>query len=246
MVPLPVRAGVNLSENDMQTATQAAPRDWDRERAEKQQRDAKIRAECITIARAIARELKADVTIEETEYKDEKLTARLELNGRAFSLYFNGWKQDGRVSVSGYWPSEKRTDGTMKHSTPRDLGAIPYNQQPPSCTMSYQNKTPAQLAKDIRRRFLPEFEPIWDACQTRVLEHEKAGREALAHAQAIVQDVPEASIKPTGDQQYTVRGIGNTMVCSGYGIDFEYRFSGLSAEQARQIIAAIRSNKNAD
>lgn len=89
-------------------------------------------------------------------------------DGRSFDLR-RGYNDKGKFHVSGNYP--RYVDG--RFCTPRDAGAVKYNESNPSINVSAARE-PQVIARDIVRRFLPEFTRCWLACVERVaqdLEH---------------------------------------------------------------------------
>lgn len=78
----------------------------------------------------------------------------------------------GRVTVSGsYWHLSQGVNGGYR--SPRDYGAIKYEEKEPSIGVAV-SRGAAVVAKEIRRRLLPEVERITAAMKVKVAE-------ALAH-----------------------------------------------------------------
>jgi hypothetical protein len=117
------------------------------------------------LARAVAALLNGEHFTVETPEAGERHYVRLVApDGRAFSLN-NSWSGRGKLHVSGCYPK----DGD-KYMGPREWGAIGYNEQAPSINVSAERE-PGPIARDISRRFLPEYTRVYQACEAKRAEH---------------------------------------------------------------------------
>lgn len=168
-------------------------------------------------------------------------------DGRALSLsHVGGWgKKPLRLAVSGSYPSYQDEQGRSQRVMPPDL----YNpkEEYPEITVSLE-KTAEAMAKDIQRRFLPEYSRIWERCQELKqsrAEYADAKRRAHAELAAIAgvhfcgQDRGEVNL------QGWVKIAGNSHRSADIRINsadsIEVKAGGLTVDQARAVIELIQT-----
>jgi hypothetical protein len=107
----------------------------------------------------------ADLLHPNSDYGDMGIYNITDKEGRQFTIRIGGayGKTKGRIGVSGNWPSK---DGTKHGATiwPSQVG-----ESSPEITIA-EDKTDEQVAKDIQRRFMPEFTRVYDKCLGRAAE----------------------------------------------------------------------------
>lgn len=86
--------------------------------------------------------------------------------GHSIDLTFDGWQNEGRIEVSCNWP--KGRDG-------REL--IPHRLEDRPVITLAKTTAPERIARDIERRLLPRYLPIWTA------QVERLARETAYEAQ---------------------------------------------------------------
>ncbi len=148
----------------------------------------------------------------------------------------------GKVEVSGYWPQAPNNGPT---TSPRDV----HETGPEiSCSLS---RGPEAIARDITRRFLPEYVRIFAKCQERIDAHvayesRKAANWAkLCLASPVVQTWRGSMQRedPRGDLLLGEVGYGRVQMYGDTTVKFE--LTGISVDQAIVILKAIeRSLKN--
>lgn len=82
---------------------------------------------------------------------------------KAFYFYYGGWKNEGRLKAYGIYP--------RNHKGQLDTSGLEHT----SITMS-PAKTPEQIAKDLQRRFFPEYNSNYDTVverNRRALEYDQ-------------------------------------------------------------------------
>jgi len=113
-------------------------------------------AERIAVLDAITRELGGTVIKRaETEYTDHDPMAwqNISLPEGCISLHYHGDRKGDYIHVSGDWPRDRKGSMVMA----RD---VEYNTASPSINVGAA-KSPEAIARDIRRRFLPEYARLY-------------------------------------------------------------------------------------
>jgi hypothetical protein len=115
------------------------------------------------------------------------------------SKHYNGVPD--RCEVYGTYPA----DGT-RTMAPRDWGVLPYGTPAPTATVSLARPI-AQAARDITRRVIEPYRPLWLACVERKREREAQRSQALHHLEQVVAALgPAASIDShAGPDDRTIR-----------------------------------------
>ncbi|HEX7120611.1 MAG TPA: hypothetical protein VF212_17595 [Longimicrobiales bacterium] len=108
----------------------------------------------------------------------EKTRARLvHKDGRVIGLILGttryGRAPEGKLHVYG----EYGTDNGQPVQ-PQEVGAIRYNESAPAINISAK-KSPNRIAREIERRFLGEYTPIWQYCQEKICQYAEQ-REVVA------------------------------------------------------------------
>lgn len=115
---------------------------------------AAARAKQVDLCHAVAVQLAGWVlsdppSTEDADYRPEPRLINPTFPGQAIGLSYS----KGRITISGYWPQRTKELGSPWMS-PSDV-----RESSPSITVSSE-KSPAKIAQDILRRFLPEYQRI--------------------------------------------------------------------------------------
>lgn len=164
-------------------------------------------------------------------------------DGAAMRLRVGGWKNEGRVNVYGLFPSHK--DGTQY--TPRVRVSV---------TCSVKRK-PHDIARDIERRFLPQYldEYVRAVDAVRVEDQYRDEAQAVAERLAAVvegsvQDRSSRVCAPVSvwAKPYAVHSLqvrpGYESVHGGRGVEVDFRVYGVSPETAAAVLQIITQAEN--
>lgn len=127
------------------------------------------------------------------DFENRRPHIRRKSDGANFDIG-TAFRGKDRMYVSGNWP--KDATGTVQHphfSKYSDFGA-----ESPSITFA-KTKTAAQAARDIERRFLPAFLPLWEK-QAATVSHwddNRIKRKNLAHA---IADIINGKVRGPRDE----------------------------------------------
>ncbi len=157
---------------------------------------------------------------------------QLQLNEHPEQLIYiakDGYRHRGRIVISGSWPRSKKSNSVF---CPRDGkgGAI---------TVA-ESKSPEQIAKDIVRRFLPEYREAY-AEQVRLKQNEETYED---NKTALTRDLAQAlGAKPRPHSPNCVTGYEPTwhefQINGGDSADIQIH--SVTASQALEVIALIKS-----
>src|SRR5262245_56273216 len=108
-------------------------------------------------------------------------------DGLSFSLKIEPWPKaaEGRIGISCDWPK----NGKGESMTPRFSEHSEHGKTEPGITVA-ADKTAEQVAKEITRRFLSVYEPIWQRMKERAdsIDSHRAKRLELARTVAAIVD----------------------------------------------------------
>ena len=187
----------------------------------------------VTIAGQIAAALGTGWDVETPEAGETHYVHVTHTDGRRF--YINSSQHTGMLHVSGCYPK----DGE-RYMTPRDWGALSYNETAPSINCS-TSRPPHVIAADIARRFLARYSPLYAACVAKQ-EATAAYRAGVANmARELAALIPGAKLSGEPDSQYVsfyndTRGYGDI---TPYSDSVNMKLSNLSPALARKIAALI-------
>lgn len=206
----------------------------------------RIRAQRILFVKALATTLGA--TVEPSKHDDDDVWGhRITLNGRRIFLAFDrsGGAPD-RIAISGNWPSFRLQGGGPQICTPRSCGAIPYGEKSPEIRCNPERGANA-IAKEMQRRFLPEFERLYDKCVAWCADVEADYMAAIDRANAIAREFA-GEVRSDG-ADVKVYAAGQLLIVSIYGdgkesVRFERSIDGLSVAQAVSILRIIAGGKS--
>ena len=149
------------------------------------------------IAAAIARELPGSWSAAPV-YSGENANQYLTRSGDGLKLFFagssGGWAAKGRLRVSFSRPRDKRGETVALYESAPRYGQI----SDPEISVA-ETKSPAEIAKDIARRLLPDAETVFAMAQ-KVIE-ERA--EYHARKLAALQRVAEVTGNPLEKSRHT-------------------------------------------
>lgn len=121
---------------------------------------------------------------------------RRETDGAAFVLtHARGTK--AQVHVSGKYPEDLNGNG-RRYMSPRDWCVLPYGETEPSIGVS-GNRSPEVIARDIARRFLPEYEPLYAACLVRKAERDSYRTTTRSQLEKVADALGEGARKISDD-----------------------------------------------
>lgn len=190
-----------------------------------------------------------------TEPADSKHFAAIRVlreDGPYLYLSFDSWRNVGRVSVSGGWPSYTKNDGqSTERTTPtnRDISEADYS----SITVAV-SRGPEAVAKEIARRLLPNYLKLYAVLKERAELHQASGRTAIIAAQALEREFCAKGGTPRS------HGSSDGTSASVYVPDVGYlevncydgkkvsvnlpRITGLGVETARKVLQALKEEKD--
>jgi hypothetical protein len=142
--------------------------------------------------------------------KHEQSVTLRHTDGRQIHVYLNTYPKD-RLEITGYWLKDEHNSDY-----------ISYHENPPKITVAPDR--PAQaIAKDMQRRFMPEFNRLW---QDSLARKESAEKYLAAQADAVRQLADVMGIKPHENKVSIPYNHGNhygDFEANGYSIKLEVR-----------------------
>jgi hypothetical protein len=175
--------------------------------AERARKIATLRALTAAIAKALGEGFQAKED-KELEHVGEIRHA----DGRCINLNSSWYERQRRLNVSGDYPRDEGNNGS--YSDPKSWGAIAYNESPPSITVS-ADRSPEAIARDIQRRFLPEYTRIYNLCIEKRNERNAARSGYLSKAETILKALGKRRAEIVGapdnthvDLRYSDSGYG--------------------------------------
>lgn len=174
---------------------EALARGYAEQRRQEQERQAKAQEHNSALSIAIAAALDAHRREPDDEnagrYECIELAAP---EGAALYLHYAA----GRVEVTGEWPADPDDDRAIhprhrRRLWPRDIGARRYDERPyPKITVS-TDKPAATIARDIARRFLPEYLDLYAQLCAYADKRTQARARTVAAADTLLAAEPGAS-----------------------------------------------------
>ncbi len=168
-------------------------------------------------------------------------------DGREINLEFtDDWrKAPARVQVWGGYPEGTEFNGRTSRVDYSNLWN-PHEERPGiSCAAT---KTPAQIAQDISRRFLPEYSRIWVRCKEKADQITAYGQRQLATRAelAVIKGIDlwpdrnggiglEGNVSLPGLEKY-----GSSVRVKGPN-SIELTLGGLTVEQVARVLDALRT-----
>lgn len=103
-------------------------------------------------------------------------------DGRCINLFMRGYGADaGRAEVTGDYPKDRQGS----YQGPREWGVIGYKEDLPRISVN-ASRDPEAIAKDIARRFLPEYSRLYAACLVKKTEREEYRDDKKQQAEQIL------------------------------------------------------------
>jgi hypothetical protein len=140
---------------------------FEQRRERERQEEAVRRREFFTLAAGIVKELGDEWELKpadpDREFEERNPHIRRKADGCEFYLSSGSWNEKDRVSVGCSWPK----DATGREQQPHFADYSPDFKVRPGITFAL-TKTPQQAARDIRRRFLADFLPMWEKQRANV------------------------------------------------------------------------------
>jgi hypothetical protein len=124
-----------------------------------------------------------------------------------------------------------------------------YNNPAPSITVS-PDRTPAQIARDIERRFLPDFLEDYARTQANKTRHMQEIDQTLATAQTVIDASGDYYHRPHGSQDHPLETPRLELYSYGAAIfgkanvstnSVDMELQSLTASEAAQVIALVSS-----
>lgn len=211
------------------------------ERKERNERKARN----LAFSRDLAAELGGVFTDKSSPDYDHHCQAAITVDGRTLYLGFTtayGRPKDyDTVCVSGLYPSYVDATGSTHAIVPRDV--LPYAGAPEikACI----TRGAVAIAKDIKRRFLPEFVRVWDLCKARADSYTAGNQSVKQMAEDLARDFGTHGVSSArlGDHGATVYCVATVQVSTS-GARFEPFYCSMAA--ARKILALLKADKSED
>jgi hypothetical protein len=155
-------------------------------------------------------------------------------NGVRFFITTGGHAHKGKVRINPSYPSYTDDKGTARCVAQRDFDqSLSWNVLGLGGINISDTKTPEQIAKDIMRRFMPEYEPIY--------------RKAVAYCEAeakyvkdkqLIEDVVKSALRPLNHASLSVIKAEVGYIGSTY---VDIRVSHLSANQVVRLAEFLKN-----
>lgn len=222
--------------------------DYEKQRELERARNAEVRAKLVKVAEILKQPVKVGQGINEEPAYDCRVETPF------FYLNFSAGYGKHRVEVRGNYP--KQADGsyagdiwyTQEEREARKAKGIPDTEygkiQKPSITIS-PDKTAEQIAKDIQRRFLPDYLDYRKRLDARIKETDdyesrtKTNLETLKKAK--LTDYEEKQKRFSGYAKKGCEGARYEVKVSGTDVDVELH--NLTVDQAEEILSIIVKGK---
>lgn len=141
---------------------------------------------------------------------------------------------DGKLHVSGAWPTENGT----RHGAQITPSRYPSPGEPVYSTINVSpSKSPAQIANDIKRRFLPNYTACYAGCVQRQqsgMAHEAGVAKLAGELLTVVGGASNRSGNVIHLPSSAKRGYGTVQVHGPNSAQIEFR--DLSSEMAKALI----------
>lgn len=167
-------------------------------------------------------------------------------DGVRFHMSAGGYGNEGRITFSGDWPSYVKPDGGLTIVIPRDVWIDNKQLHSPSISASL-TRTVDQIAKDVERRFLPEYRPIWRAVKQRADDQTEYYRKQRETAERVARRT-EGKVRDGFTKVDYTYEIGEARLSGGYGAEpfkFEVTLRGVSEKDLIAVINQVRVSREA-
>jgi len=158
-------------------------------------------------------------------------------------VQFDGYNEPTRLIVSGHMHIDK--NGSYVEVYEKGADGTGWNRvYSPSITVAIK-RGPEAIAKDIAKRFLPEYLRVFALAKAKVAE-DNAYEAAIAAnlqrlAEATGESVPE-SLSCSHSKNFTWRLGGNYHTVTASAKDCSLKLDNLTLEQAEQIISILKAD----
>lgn len=212
--------------------------------------EALTRDQAVRIAVAVAAELTARspqpwVMISEKPGEGNIWSGSIRLGareGHGVYLRFDGYGNEGRITVSGLWPAYKDNRGSIQTISPsvRECGENDYK----PITVA-RDKDPDKIGADIRARFIGPYLKLHAMMAVRAAQYQTSAEKALEVASKLA--VKHSTRKPEGDGQcanFYVNGVGSLRVSwhsDGASVYFG-NIGSISLTKADKILAILKED----
>ncbi len=147
---------------------------------------------------------------------------------------------ENRLSVQTWcWPKYmKRHDQYNRQETRESISPhmLRPQQESPSITVS-GDKTPEQIAKDILRRFIPEYLRVWDLCQAEAFDRQEYEDRAVSGWAAVCKAIGPKATDLRNSQYVDINGV-HLRVENRSGM--AHIEGDLTAAQFEKLLAALK------
>jgi hypothetical protein len=209
-----------------------------------------------TLAAAVASHLAPGWSLMPVNQNDSTWNNGVLVNGPLqIRISIDGWNQVGRIAIADRaWPSYTETDTNnyssgsslvkTTHVYPRDLPAgerpADTNMASMSITVS-KTKSPAQVAADITRRFLPTYTRLYYLCAQQALQLQATRDNSQANWSAICATVGPSAVNQWKYQSIETKG-GRLSLTREHAGQAKLEMT-VSPAQLALIIAALGGRK---
>jgi hypothetical protein len=177
-------------ENKMQGHIESYEQRQARERAEAQERRDRLHAFAIEIANALGDGLWTVVLDSNEPHLEKYPHIRRDSDGAEFYIS-HAYREKNRLQVGAEWPK----DATGKPNAPYFSQYSPNGAAPPSITFA-DSKSAQQAARDIERRFLPAYLPLWERQAAQVVSA-NTYRSNMAELAQRIAGILHATVAPS-------------------------------------------------
>jgi hypothetical protein len=163
-------------------------------------------------------------------------------DGVRFHMHADGYGNEERITFSGDWPSYTKPDGTTTIVIPRDVWIDNRQLESPSISVSYTRPV-EQIVKDVQRRFLPGYAPIWRAVKQRAEDQTAFYRRQRETAERVASRTGGKARAGFTEVDYGYE-FGTAKLRGGYGaepFEFEVTLREVSEADLLDIIDLLRA-----
>jgi hypothetical protein len=163
---------------------------------------------------------------------------KLRRNGMEIGLSLD-WSKKDRLNIATWaWPKYTKLDrGEVRSETITPSSLYDPKESRPSISVAW-NRGPEVIAKEIKRRFLPEYERIYARCAEKAASYQKHENESRANWQAICSAI---KVDPNHNRHYvTTNDKENRSVTIENRNGSAYIETYCNADQLVKIIAALK------
>jgi len=159
-------------------------------------------------------------------------------------IFIGGSQQRGKLHVHGGWPMDGHT-----YMSPRSWGAVPYGETGDVSINVSEDRGPEAIARDILRRFLPQYREIHAKCREKQREHSAYENRLRANAVVVAEAAGLALPETKGrNEDYRLHLNGSnhgwygTVVVNETSVSFDVRT--VPTDKALRILAILQEKEN--